>query len=1249
MASAGSAYIELIPSLRGFQSKVKSELAGMNETLTVQLVPALDTARARGELDTLKEDAGGTVHVDVDADTAAAETKLSEVQAKTDRLDGRRANVDVDVDDHGSADRASSGLGSVLTSGLRLAAIIPVVAAVGSAVAGIGAAGVVGAAGLGAVLLGFSGVGGAVKAMGDAQTSAADDAGKAAQRQVQSAQQIASAQERVQSAESNLANTRATAADAAVRAEEQVRNAENSLIAAQRQALQAQQNLNAAREEARRSLQDLAFAVQDGALQQRQAVLDVQRAQQALQATMANPAASEEQRAQAQLTFDQASQQLTELQVKNNRLATDKAAADRAGIDGSKQVVTAQQQVQQANDKVAQAQQGLADAVRAQTAQQRQSAYSIAQAQQQVIDAQRSLQQAMTQTADTGSASMKKLNQAMADLSPAGQAFAQFLFGLKPVLDGLRATAQAGLLPGVQAGIEALLPVMPQITTVIGQLSSAMGGLFTQMGQTLASPFWVNFFTTIGSVAVPLMHQFGDALGAVAQLGGQLVLALLPVAPIALQAVGTLANVLAPLAPYIGQIAGVLSGALVTAFQALAPAVVPFGQALAALAPLAGTLLQVLGGALAAAIQALAPVITALAPPVTQLVGLFGGALIAAIQALIGPLAAIAQALGGVLLQYVGVYQQILPILVNLFVQIAGVVGTVLAQALQALIPVLQPMLQAFVAIYQALGQLIPPFLQIVLAIVPPLLGLVPLLTPLLVAVAEAFGQILPPLANVVLTLVNALMPAINALMPIVTLVFQAVVGIITWALNTIVVPLLVHVVIPAIQLLADVITWLLDSVVTPVFTGIARLITVVWEQSLRPLFNAIGEGVHGVGQFFEDVGGWIARTWDGIKRAAADPTRFVVDVIYNHGIVPVWNLIADTFGMPRMLPVPINFAGGGVLSGYSPGRDTIPAMLSPGEAVLTPEAVRYLGADTVLGLNAAVSGRAPTIVGGGFSGGGIARFAGGGIFSVVGDFLANVGRGTAKLFTDPGGFLRDALGLVTGGFAQFAQSPFVRGLAAIPGKFIDAAVHRITDVLSSFAAPGSGVQRWSNVALQALAMLGQPAGLLPNVLRRMNQESGGNPAIVNTTDSNWQAGTPSVGLMQVIGPTFARWAGPFAGTGPFLYGVSTNPLANVFAGLNYAEHAYPSLQYAMDKPGGYDSGGLLPPGLSTVYNGTRQPEAVLTGGQWDAINRGNDLVGLGISGHMTLDPDGLGGYIDGRITEAEHTTGTRISQRTRI
>jgi len=143
----------------------------------------------------------------------------------------------------------------------------------------------------------------------------------------------------------------------------------------------------------------------------------------------------------------------------------------------------------------------------------------------------------------------------------------------------------------------------------------------------------------------------------------------------------------------------------------------------------------------------------------------------------------------------------------------------------------------------------------------------------------------------------------------------------------------------------------------------------------------------------------------------------------------------------------------------------------------------------------------------------------------------------------------------------------------------------------------GAGVQRWAPLVLQVLRMLGQSAGLLPNVLRRMNQESGGNPNAINLWDSNAQRGYPSQGLMQTIPGTFNAYAGPFRARG------ITDPLANIYAGVNYAIHRYGSLAYAMDKPGGYKNGGWLKPG-QLGYNETSKPEAVFTQEQLSDLKR---------------------------------------------
>jgi SLT domain-containing protein len=94
-----------------------------------------------------------------------------------------------------------------------------------------------------------------------------------------------------------------------------------------------------------------------------------------------------------------------------------------------------------------------------------------------------------------------------------------------------------------------------------------------------------------------------------------------------------------------------------------------------------------------------------------------------------------------------------------------------------------------------------------------------------------------------------------------------------------------------------------------------------------------------------------------------------------------------------------------------------------------------------------------------------------------------------------------------------------------------------------------SGVGQWTGVVLQALSMLHLPSNLLGLILNQMKSESGGNVRAINTTDINAQMGTPSKGLMQVIGPTFEYWRSKLLPDNIY------DPLANVFSALNYALH----------------------------------------------------------------------------------------------
>ena len=131
-----------------------------------------------------------------------------------------------------------------------------------------------------------------------------------------------------------------------------------------------------------------------------------------------------------------------------------------------------------------------------------------------------------------------------------------------------------------------------------------------------------------------------------------------------------------------------------------------------------------------------------------------------------------------------------------------------------------------------------------------------------------------------------------------------------------------------------------------------------------------------------------------------------------------------------------------------------------------------------------------------------------------------------------------------------------------------------------------AGVEQWRGTVKQALSMLGLPASLDEPTLRRMQQESGGNPNAINLTDINAQNGTPSKGLMQVIDPTFL--AHKMAG-----YDNIWAPLDNILASLRYAQSRYGSVEAAYGQAGGYDDGGIAR-GKGFLAKNVIAPERVL-------------------------------------------------------
>jgi SLT domain-containing protein len=442
---------------------------------------------------------------------------------------------------------------------------------------------------------------------------------------------------------------------------------------------------------------------------------------------------------------------------------------------------------------------------------------------------------------------------------------------------------------------------------------------------------------------------------------------------------------------------------------------------------------------------------------------------------------------------------------------------------------------------------------------------------------------------------------------------------------------------------------WLHDNVIAPVWNGIRDAFNSGWGFIRDHVVNPFKSGIHSIGEAFSNTGDWIRTSWDKVKDAAASPVRWVVNTVYTNGIEKVWNSVAHAVGLNLSLPDAPKFANGGINAGYAPGHDTVLAMTSPGEAWMVPEWTRAVGADNIYRWNRIARQGGPEAVRrdmmGYATGGVVPRFGIGGFLSSVGNWFKGVGgkakgavshawTATKSVASHAWTATKDTVSDVAGAVVDFAKNPgaYIRSkifdpvksmlsgigagnwgtmIARFPMMIANGLVDKAKSLWSSVSGAGSfkagaGVAQWTPQVLQALKMLGQPASMLNTVLRRMNQESGGNPNAINLTDSNARAGMPSQGLMQTIPGTFHAYAGPFAGK-PI-----TDPLANIYAGLNYAIHRYGSLD-ALNRPGGYatggivprrlyDTGGVLDRGMTLVENRSGSPELVLNRSQQELL-----------------------------------------------
>ncbi|MGW4240904.1 transglycosylase SLT domain-containing protein [Nocardia sp. NPDC004722] len=101
-----------------------------------------------------------------------------------------------------------------------------------------------------------------------------------------------------------------------------------------------------------------------------------------------------------------------------------------------------------------------------------------------------------------------------------------------------------------------------------------------------------------------------------------------------------------------------------------------------------------------------------------------------------------------------------------------------------------------------------------------------------------------------------------------------------------------------------------------------------------------------------------ITTSFDGVRAAVARPIDWLIKQVFNGGLMNAWNSVRAVLpSLPEWkggIPEIGGYFRGGIIPGYTPGRDTTTIAVGGGESVMRPEFTRAVGADWVHGMNAA-------------------------------------------------------------------------------------------------------------------------------------------------------------------------------------------------------------------------------------------------------------------------------------------------------
>jgi hypothetical protein len=1101
------------------------------------------------------------VDIQVRLEAAAARAGLTALHNQINEVDRDDIRVDVDVDGASRSLRqmasdagvSMSRLGLLISLGASLGtAIVPAAAAVAASFSAIAFGALTALSGVGVFALGIFGVVKAVQALSKYQ----NDADKSAQNLSASQARVAGAMDQVKSAQQGL------------------RSSQRNLTRAEEDAVQAVKDLVKAREDARRQLEDMRLAVKDTALAIRQGRLDEAEAKKELDAVLANPKATEAEREQARITYEERVLQMEELTLRQQRQTKEQTEATKKGVEGSDQVKAAQERIAAAMERIIDAQDSVASSHRA------------------VEAANRALAQSYEKTGVAGGDALRNLQEAMDNLSPAGQRFALFIFGLRGEFKKLQAAAEEGLLPGLQTAITNLLPYLEPLRGFVKNVAQALGDGFIYATEALKDPVWQEFFGYLSATAGPVLRGMFEFTMNVAK---------------------GIAGIMLGLSGFNGPIGeGVLQwsrdfaewGATLDSNQGWQKFIQYVKDSWPEVRDFFSGLWDFTKKFVAAAAPVGEWVVGAFAKLFEWMNKLDTGTWTIIIAAIAG--------VGAALLTIAGVTSLITTGWAGLIVALIGVIAAEWAVLYEKVKPVRDIMQALWTGTGQAFSFLWERILK-------------PGFAALMAAMDVLWREVLLPLGQAFGTVFGAAGAILSRLWqvagPILGFIGDALRflgGVLLW-LWTHAFKYVFDLIVIGLQ-----VVWSVFQIMLGVFQiGIklwAGLFVWTWEKIIQPFWNFLKPFF----QYLADViriyvyppfkrgMELLGAAWKIFSDMAKVPIKFIIETVLNNGVLAAYNKVAGFFHVKPdnvKVDMPGGFARGGAVHGRGTATsDSIVARLSNGEHIMTADEVTKLGGqDQVYRLRSMIrNGVLP-----GFAAGGAVTKSGDeSWFDKLRKKAGDVIGGVKDFFSDPTASLKELLDKLVG-LAPDRDSPAAKIALGLPAKVLGILLDKVKD-LTSWGGD-SGI----------VPITGGPApGFLP--WPRSPGAQRGNTGV-------WKS---IVGLIQSTGPVSGSFGNAYRPGDPLWHGsgravdwmgFNQDALSMFFMNqrgrLLEFIHRTNRRDYAVTRGrdrGSFsnslmqahrnhvhvamDQGGWLEPGWTQIYNGTGMPEAVLTNKQWNAM-----------------------------------------------